>query len=182
MDNLKQIEQLVDQYIDPNGDPGSVLAENHNAILKDVLSKLGKYTGVPYLAHRNLNDFTTGRMSWNNNPLNLTEGTITFAKLSADLNDLERILKSYISGDLIKFKDYNGRAVLLEFQSYSTGEDMLGNPLYNVVVKGFPENLNYLYQVNEKQIAVFDFIKTQVNIIDVPIPNFSQQFLDQLTF
>lgn len=157
MDNLSQIGQLVDQYIDPNGTAGSILAQNHNTILKEVLNKLGKYTGIPYLAHKSITEFTPGKMSWNGNALNVqTVFDITFSKLSADLNDLGRILKFMVNGDIIKFKDFVGRAVLLEFQSYAESTDTNGNDIYNVQVKGFPENLSYIYQSTETQIAVFD--------------------------
>jgi hypothetical protein len=38
-DNLRSLEERIDTDIDPNGTPGSIFAENHNAIEKEILRK-----------------------------------------------------------------------------------------------------------------------------------------------
>jgi hypothetical protein len=43
-DNLRSLEERIDTDIDPNGTPGSIFAENHNAIEKEILRKAGKYS------------------------------------------------------------------------------------------------------------------------------------------
>lgn len=158
MDDLKTIQNLIDDYIDPQGAPGSVLAENHNQILSRIVDSVGKYCGVPYLANKTLTGYPPGTMSWNNNALNNTETfTTTFAKLSTDLNDLEHILKRMEIGGLVHFKDYVGRSAYFEFQGYTpkTSPD-----IYDVLLKAVPENTSYAYQTGEVLFCVFEFFPT----------------------
>lgn len=155
-DNLKAIEQKVDTDIDPNGAPGSILALNHNDILKDVLLKLGKYVGSPYLANKVITVFTTGLMSWESNAMNNTSNfTIKVAKLTLDLNDFGETLNRTNIGSLMRFKDYIGRSVDLIFQSYVADVDGSANPIYVITVKGVTQNTNYTYQDAEIEPCVF---------------------------
>jgi hypothetical protein len=168
-DNLKLIEERIDVDIDPNGAPGSILAENHNGIDKEILRKTGKYTGSPFVAKKESTLFPSGTFSWNGNAMNNTASfVITTSKLSSDLVDFGRDLQTLVTGDLMQFKDYSGRSVHLEFQSFVANTDGSMNPIYNITVKGFADSLNYVYQVNETSISVLSLIKKIVGIPDVP--------------
>ncbi len=161
MDNLKNLEALIEQHIDPNGTPGSILAENHQAILKEVLTKVGKWTGSAFVAQKNATTFPSGTFSWNNNALNTTSDfVITTSKNTSDLNDFGRVLNTMVTGDLIRFKDFNGRSVFLNYKSHANGLDASGNPTWNITVNGFVDNPNYIYQTAETSIAIVSINKT----------------------
>lgn len=180
-DNLKLVEERIDVEIDPTGAPGSILAENHNGIEKEILRKTGKYTGSPFVAKKESTLFPSGTLSWNGNAMNnISNFLITTSKLTSDLTDFGNLLSTMAIGDLIQFKDYSGRTVFLEFQSYVSSVDGSMNPIYEITVKGFADNLNYVYQVNESSVAVLSFIKKIVDLsllvsklerLTVPVPN-----------
>ncbi len=164
MDNLKNLEALIEQHIDPNGTPGSILAENHQAILKEVLTKVGKWTGSAFVANKNATAFPSGTFSWNNNAMNNTSDfTITMSKKTADLNDVGIILETMVLGDVIQFKDFAGRSVFLTYKSHTPGTDTGGAPIYVVTVAGSVDNPNYIYQVAEQSIAVLSYHKKLVD-------------------
>lgn len=164
MDNFKILEQTVDQDINPNGAPGSILAANHNNILKTLFSMVGKYTGSPFLSRKNVTVFTPGLFSWDGNPLNrIQDFTVTMSKKTADLNDVGLILETLVLGDIIQFKDYVGRAVFLVYQSHISDADGSGNPTYIVTVKGLADNPNYVYQENETVVCVLSYHKKAVD-------------------
>lgn len=170
MDNLKLIEQDIDVFIDPNGAPGSILAVNNQAIFKAILEKVGKYTGSPFIAKRNLNLFSPGDFSWNGNAMNNeTEFMISISKFTTDLNDVGLILDTLIPNDLIQFKDFNGRSIFLTYFSHTQMTDGNDAFYYDIAVTGFSNNLNYTYQVNESQIAVISFHKKINEFSDAPI-------------
>lgn len=155
-DNLIQLEQDVETFIDPNGNVGSILAQNHQDILKGVLNKVGKYVGSPYLATKNETNLQAGLMSWRGNAMNNTnEFQIDFAKLTADLNDFGLVLSTLSEGDLIHFKDSKGRSVFLEFIGYASANNG-GVEVYEVDVKGKADNINYVYQDNERLVCVIE--------------------------
>lgn len=165
MDNLKVLEQKVDTDIDSNGAPGSILATNHNDILHQVLTKVGKYTGSPYLANKVITVFTPGLMSWESNALNNTNNfDIKVAKLTADLNDFAEVLSRISAGNLLRFKDHVGRSVDLEFQSYVADVDGSANDIYVITVKGVAQNINYTYQVAETEPCVFSIAGSSPNV------------------
>lgn len=168
-DNIKAIEQRVDLEIDPNGAPGSILATNHNGILKEVLSKVGKYSGSSYNANKTLAVFPSGSMSWNNNAMNtVVDFTITVSKLTAELNDFGELLNRIEKGALMRFKDYVGRNVYLLFQSFVAGVDGSANDIYTITVKGVAQNVNYTYQVNEVEpcmISIESSSSTESSVI-----------------
>lgn len=160
-DNLKIVEQNIDTAINPNAGVGQILAANHNQVLKEVVRKAGKYTGFPFVSRgqSNAGVITSGFLIWNNNPMNNTSNfVITTAKLTADLNDVGVVLNQLSLADIIKFKDFEGRSVFLEYVSHSSSDDGNGNDTYDIVVKGFADNLNYTYQSAEEQVSVIDVI------------------------
>lgn len=153
--NLKVLKERIETDIDPLGAPGSILAQNHQEILIDVLNNVGKNNGAQYLAHKTLTNYTNGKMSWNSNAMNNTSDFImTFAKLTSDLNDFGQILSRLKTNDLLRFKDFVGRSVDLIFQFYEADVDGSGNPVYNVTVKGVAQNVNYVYQDTEIENSV----------------------------
>lgn len=179
-DNLKNIEDQVDIDIDPAGAPGSILALNHNEILKDILNSTGKYTGAPYTAKKDESVVPTGIFSWNGNAMNVvTPFVITISKLTIDLNDIGKLLDVMPAKGIIKFKDYVGRSVYLEYISHVAGVDLSANDVYNITVKGFVENPNYIYQNAEQQIAVLEFfIGSAVTHIDTFVATHGQTEYD----
>lgn len=166
--NLKILEQTIEAQIDPNGAPGSILAFNHQNILKDVLNNVGKTTGFHFKAEKDPATIPTGKLSFNGNAFNnLAEFLITVSELSLDLNDFGNILKLYVTGTTIHFKDYVGRSAFFQFISFVAADDGMGNNTYEITVKGFADNSNYTYQDAESENATLSFhanttVKTKV--------------------
>lgn len=173
-DNLKALKEQVELQIDPNGAPGSILAENHKDILDQVLTKTGKYTGFAFTANKTIASIATGNFSWNSNAMNETnEFVVKFSKLTSDLNDIGKILDLMSQGSIIRFKDFLGRSVLLEYQSSESAQDGSNNDIYDVTVKGYAENIDYTYQDGETAICVIDFyIKSAGGNGDLTAPSF----------
>lgn len=160
-DNLKIVEQKVEAEIDPNGAAGSILAQNHQDILKLVLGKAGKYTGNYFVAHKTLTNFIPGTLSWESNAMNnISPFVIKTSKLTADLNDYNEVLSRIGVDALISFKDYVGRHVFLIFQSYVAAQDVGGNDIYEITVKGLAQNINYVYQDAEFEICGLDVVSS----------------------
>lgn len=185
-DNLKTIEQDVVDFIDPNGPPQSILAQNHQKILKDVLLKTGKYTGFSFFAKNSITSFSPGSFSWESNPMNNTSFfDIKISKLTSDLNNIGVILDTLNKGDYIKFKDYNGRSGMFIYNSHSESLDADNNQVCIINIKAVEGNVNYIYQLQETNVCVIDFFKKdkiesglnfhfgQVKIIDGILPDFS---------
>lgn len=163
-DNLDNIQIDVEQFIDPNGAPNSILAQNHQNILKDILLKVGKYTGSPYIATKEATNLTAGRMSFRGNSFNASGVIqIDFAKLTADLTDFNFVLSNMAQGDLFKFKDYKGRVAFFEFQDYATATNG-GIEVYEVDVIASAGNLSYTYQDNEELVSVFDVFSKTIDL------------------
>lgn len=158
-DNLKIVEDKVVQDIDPNGAPESILAQNHQDILKQVLSKSGKFSGFYFVAEKNPTSFTQGVFSWVSNSMGETGSfQIIMSKTTSDLNDVGLVLNLLTDGSLIHFKDYKGRSSILTFNSFTLGTDITGNDIYTINVTGNDNNPNYIYQDSEKNIASIEFI------------------------
>jgi hypothetical protein len=60
-----------------------------------------------------------------------------------------------IGSDLIQFKDYSGRAFLLEFQSYVSNTDGSGNPIFDITVKGVGKYKLYLSRQRNIRVDPF---------------------------
>jgi len=158
MDNFKITEDRINNEIDGNGLPGSVLAQNHNEILKEILSKVGKYTGFPFKAKKIETIIPTGTFSWGGNSMDTTTNfDIKISKLTSDLNDIGKVLEILGAGTIIHFKDYIGRSAFFEFISFATGQDGSSNDFYTITLKGFADNPTYTFQDTEEQICVLDF-------------------------
>ena len=159
-DNLKITTGNVDTVIDPNAAVGGILAQEHNTLLKDILTKVGKFTGAPYLAQDDTNAglVPVGVLVWNSNAFNNTTAfELTVAKQTADLNDIGIILGVINTGSLIHFKDFVGRSCFLEYISHVAATDSGGGAIYRITVKGNVDNSNYTYQPLEKEPCVIEF-------------------------
>lgn len=185
-DNLKQVEQNIDSAIDPNAGIGGIKALNHNTVLKEVLNKAGKFSGMPFIAKADTNAgvVSVGSFIWNGNAMNNTSPfIITLSKLTADLNDVGLLLAKLGGGDLIRFKDYEGRSVFLEFVFFTSDTDVNGNDIYEVTVKGLAENTNYTYNSSDDQLGVIEFFTFSATAtpnkvdIDGVLYNFKKQGL-----
>lgn len=179
-DNLKILKQNLDTAIDPTAGVGEILVQEHNDVFTELINKSGKYTGFPYKSFKesNNNIFSAGILSWNSNSFNDTnEFTITLSKLTKDLNDIGHILDLMNEQSIIHFKDYVGRSVILKYINHLQGVDGNNNIVYDVVVKGVIDNVNYTYQVNEVEDCVIDFLNTSTSLkviigtFEVPINN-----------
>jgi len=156
-DNLEQLQQDVETFIDPNGAPQSIKASDHQNLLKQVLSKTGKYVGASYVAQKEIvGALSNGQFSFEGNELNpSTEATFAFAKLNADNLDMLETFKRLTPGTIMFFKDYAGKAAQFNFKSYSFNAT---RNAYLVTVDNFDGNPEYTYQEEETQICVFSFL------------------------
>ena len=155
-DNLKQTVSTIEIQIDPNGAAGSILAQNHQNILKDVLNKVGKYTGQSYTAQKNITGvYSNGQFSFNNNALDATGNlTFSFAQKTADNLDLISTLNTLTAGSIIMFKDFVGRASLYVYVSHTTNSTKV---TYDIVLTAVTGNPNYTYGDSEEEICIFSF-------------------------
>lgn len=165
-DNLKLLKEQIGQQIDPTGAPGSVLAENHRDRLIEVMTKAGKFTGFPFTSNKTAtNDlFTSGVFSWESNAMNDTDRfDIKFSTKTLDFNSINLIIDSLLLDDIVRFKDFVGRSVLLKYVSHEYGVDSDSNPICTMTVVGLSENLNYTYQDSESELCMLDFYRLSSN-------------------
>lgn len=158
MDNKKSIEDLIFQQIDPNGAPGSILAENHRDRLTAVLKTAGKYTGTYFLAEKNRTTYPSGTFSWNDNSMDQSGNfEVIIAKKSSDLLDLGQ-LYNLMQGEIaIQFKDYVGRVALYRIVSISP-DTISTNDVYRLTLQSIAGNPSYIYQDDEKIICGVSFL------------------------
>lgn len=159
-DNFKILKDNLDQAIDPNAGIGQILAQEHNNVFTEFISKAGKYTGLPLMAMESDDNgaVPTGAFVWNGNAMNDTGGfTITIDEKTLDLNNVKRILETLAIGSIIHFKDYVGRSVHLIFKSFRELKDSNSTTIFNIEVSGVSENINYAYQPGEKEFCIVEF-------------------------
>lgn len=162
-DNLKQLTQDVGVAINPAGAPGSILAVNHKSVLRQVIEKAGKYTGLPFVAKlQSANGIIMpGTFVWNGNAMNESgDFIITVSKYTSDMNDVGHYLSLLAEGTLIHFKDFVGRSVILKYKSHAPDIDGISNEVFNIFVSAAPENTNYTYQANESEVCMIEFFGT----------------------
>ena len=173
-DNLKDLKEVqVDFAIPLAGGVGSVKTVNQNPLEKDIISKLGRYTGFPFSAQRTptLGIVPSGSLFWNANAMNKNDFqfVISISQNTLDGNYISRILVLLVEGDLIHFKDFVGRSTTLKFINAYEQFDFESNSYYDIVVEGFVENTNYAYQVGENEPCIIEFITNTgtLNLNDV---------------
>lgn len=151
-DNLKELKQLIDDKIGNFG-VGSIKATDHNAILNEALSKIGKYTGFPYLI-TNPND--------SENAPNLqagecyiyqdfTSNEITGFRFNEKSIDNLNVFDVLVSGNLLKIKDYEGFAMMFLIDNIVDLGD--GNIDIDVTIQNGQTPKNYL---GNPQIALLE--------------------------
>jgi len=166
MDNLKELTQNVDTVIPLNGGVASVQTENHNPLEKEIIGKVGKYTGFPFMAKRaEANNLVSpGALILGTIPLN-NDGDfeLKFSETTLDGNKFERILNLLKEGAIMHLKDFTGKAFLLGYKSFIENQDTNGNVFYSIYFSGFAENSNYVYQPGEENICFVEFIGAGAN-------------------
>lgn len=161
--NLTDLKDLVEQTLDENGAPGSILALDHKNFVKQMIDNLGKYQGLFYDATLNGNAgvIPSGVLSWNNNAMNQSGNyfTIKLSELTKDGNKTLVFLNTLSVGDIIRVKDEIGRSCYYKYQKHGEGVDAGGNPCWNLLITSFTDNLNYTYQPNELRNLSIEFYK-----------------------
>lgn len=162
-DNLKTTEEDIDRVLDETKGEGDVKVSEHNALLKRVLNTVGKYTGLVYVSKASeVGVLPPGVISWDGNNFDQTGNfVIKFAMTTADLNDITPILSNLNDGDILKFKDYEGRSSLFTFRNYQL---VSGN--YEVTISGYAQNSNFTYTGADEVPTVIELYKS-VNNIDL---------------
>ena len=167
-DNFKTLQQDIVDKINNAGGPGSIPSEEHRNILLDLLTKVGKYTGIPYKARRTPNNglVPSGTFFWNNNALNNTNNfVVTFASNNSDLNPIELHLNRLTKGSLIHFKDYSGRSGYFVYDSHVKTTDSGSSEIFNVTMNAIANNPVYEYQASDDEICVFEFFTASSNYV-----------------
>jgi hypothetical protein len=161
MDNLEVLKQNLDTAIDPNAGIGEILAQEHNDMVTEFISKQGKYVGSPFNAKANYNGIANAGDFFINGALNDTNGiSITTAQRTNDLNDFSIVLNTLGDGDIMHLKDFVGRSFYFIFKSYAEAQDNNGNTVYELKVVPFADNINYTYQAKEVRLCVVEFLKS----------------------
>ena len=165
MDDLQGLKDQIDAVLDPAGLPGSVLVTDHNALLSAILESSGKLTGLPFSAIET-GDTPTGYLSWNSNAMDtLTAFNVTVSKLTVNDNDVDTVLSLAVIGDIIHFKDFDGRSAFLEYQSHAADVDGSANDVYVISVKGFAENPSFTYGASDTVLCTIELISASSSYI-----------------
>jgi len=162
-DNLKLLIEKKNAVHNPLAPVQSILVSEINDFENDVITKLGRYTGFPFVSKRSptAGVVPAGNLFWNTNAMNKsTPFQLYISNTTLDANRFSRILNLMSSGDLIHFKDFVGRSTTLTFLGFTTETDESANQYLIVDVSGFAENLNYAYQADEAEICMIEFVKT----------------------
>ena len=164
MDNLKTVSDNIDSIITNANGPGSITAAQHNALMKSMLTKAGKYTGLPFISKREsaAGVISAGSLIWNANAMNdENDFTLTLSNLTSDSNNVERIIKTLSLNTIIHFKDFVGRSVYLIYKGYVKSVDANNDEVLNLTVSGYADNINYTYQAADEYVCFLEFFINQ---------------------
>lgn len=165
MDNLEILKQNLDTAINPNAGIGEILAQEHNDMVTEFISKQGKYVGSPFNVKANYNGVANAGDFFINGALNGANGiTIVTAQRTNDLNDFSIVLNTLGDGDVMHLKDFVGRSFYFIFKSYAQAQDNNGNTVYELQVVPFADNINYTYQPQEVRLCVVEFLKSGAGV------------------
>lgn len=165
MDNLEILKQNLDTAIDPNAGIGEILAQEHNDMVTEFISKQGKYVGSTFNAKANYNGVANAGDFFINGALNDTNGiTIVTAQRTNDLNDFSIVLNTLGDGDVMHLKDFVGRSFYFIFKSYSEAQDNNRNTVYELQIVPFADNINYTYQPQEVRLCIVEFLKVGAGV------------------
>lgn len=163
MDNLQVLKTATETVYNPAGAPYSILASEVQALHKEYLDKLGRYTGFPFLSKRDIigNNVNNGYIFWQGIPLNQeADFELIMSGRTFDGNDMEKIFLTINSGDLVHYKDYNGRSALLKYSSYKKEVDVNNRLYFRVALTSYADNPDYTYLANEPDVPCFiEFIR-----------------------
>lgn len=163
MDNLKDLIAKKNLVHNPLAPPQSILVSEVNDLDQDIITKLGRYTGMPFVAKRSPVDgiVPAGCFFWNVNAMNKTTAfQIFISNTTLDANRFSRILGLMSSGDIIHFKDFVGRSTTLTYLGHTVEMDDSANQYLSVTVTGFAENTSYSYAADESELTMIEFYKT----------------------
>lgn len=169
-DNLRQLTQQVDFAVPINAGVASVKTVNHNPLEKDIISKVGKYTGFPFTAtggYHNGNP-QKGYFYWNNNVSNSTNPyTITFSSYTADTNYIGNLLNKFRIDDFLHYKDFAGRSCFVKILEVDVRIDGFGNLYCDLLVQGNNLDNSFVLGNTEFATCMIDIIHNIVDQVDV---------------
>lgn len=178
MDNLYQLKEEKDAVHDPNGGVQSITVEEVNAYEGHKIDKLGRYTGLPFIARRAFETedvVSPGTVYWNGNALNKSENfVLIFGQVTQDGYSFKRIIEKTAANDMLKIKDFAGRTTTLNIVSYEELNDGEGNPYQAVTVVGFPENSDYVYSVDDAVPCMVEIITKSATVS--PLTDYDEKF------
>ena len=169
MDNLKELLSKVDFAVPINGGPSSVRTSNHNPLEKEIISKVGKYVGLGFIANGGYhnNNISRGYMYWNNNVSNNpNQYKITLSCYTNDRNYIYEIFDFFNIGDFIHYKDFDGRSVYLKITDKEYVNSSNGDICLNVYVIGNESDNRFILGPNENSYCIIEVIKLSGNLIN----------------
>lgn len=171
MDNLKEVKQNLDIAINPDAGEGQIFAQAHNDVFSEMLQKVGKYTGFPYIisggpapaAIANGDMFVVNKLNEPENGVALLAGQTT-----QDGDDWGNVLKECEPFDIFHLKDNEGRSSYFHFESYSVEAEVGGGQHHAVKLVPLPGNPNYEYLTGQKVICIVDIMKRKTRPFQRP--------------
>jgi len=160
-DNLAIVKEHLDTAIDPAADPGQILAQEHNDVFTEMLSKVGKYTGGSFTVKGGAATVMLPGQIYILAALVAADVILVMSQTTNDGNYTSNILSNCNRGDVLHLKDYNGRSSYLKISEITEGVDTVETPTFVVSTKPMPGNQNYTYQVSDALICIVEVIKGQ---------------------
>lgn len=153
MDNLQTLLQtIIAQINTPNG-IDSITPEIVQAILRDIVTKVGRFTGIPLIA-KGSGTITAGSVIWNNNPMSSTSDfTINISNTTADGTSAIVILSRINAGDIIHIKDFEGRSGFYLYKSQVINTDNV-----ELTLQGFAGNNPYTYLSSDAVSCIMEVL------------------------
>lgn len=184
MDSLKVVKGNLDLAIDPDALPGQIFAQDHNDVFTEMLSKVGKYVGLPFVVKGGFAEPALGEIYFDRS-LNLSSVVIQMSTRTMDLNASENVVATLESTDIMHVKDFEGRSSF--FRLTQTPNLHPTNPdVYQFKADAMPGNANYQYTGSYAEIMMVEFFKSikepvelfgqvSLNAANVNIPNTEMQ-------
>lgn len=169
MDNLLDLKRNVDTAIPINGGVASVRTSNHNPLEKNIIDKVGRYTGFPFKTNVSVlnNSVPVGSFFWQGNSMNTqSDFEIVISKKTLDGNAIDEIIRFLKRNDLIHYKDSKGHSVIMRFKSYSSALDSIGNEYLRLSVSSSVNNPAVIFtnDVNYETHCFLEFIPFSADV------------------
>jgi len=178
MDNLYQLKEEKNAVHDPSGGVQSITVEEVNQYEENKLNKLGRYTGFPFIGKRSPETegvILPGSLYWEGNAMNNEDPfVLRFSQLTQDGNSFMRIIGQTATGDMLKIKDFAGRATILTIISKEQLNDENDNPYQAVTVFGYAENTDYVYSADDAVPCMVEIITKSASI--APLTDYDEKF------